>query len=318
MPSVSNSTPAGDVLETRLARPAEFAAAVGILLAGTESGAAHEQVQTFLALASQRGLNLSDLWITVHGGRIQWAMLPVVSPGRTMLLLSPPSLPKNVPEQYIAAVVAAACEQHRQNDVHLAQLLLDPAEASLRQAYVRQGFVELAELIYMQREVKKVPSLPSLPSSMQFINYSTQTHDLFAQTITRSYEQSLDCPGLGGLRDVEDVIIGHKGAGDFDPSLWFLLTEDGQSRGVLLLGLATHANALELVYLGLTPESRGRGLGEVLMNLALLSVIRKNRAELTLAVDSRNVPAMRLYLRHGLRKFGSRAALIRKLSTEGG
>jgi mycothiol synthase len=316
MPQVSNSLPAGDVLEARLARPAEFAAAVSVLLAGTESAASHEQVQNFLALAKQRGLNLADIWVAVQEKHIQWAMLPVVSPGRTMLLLSPPSLPKNVPGQCIAAVVEAACEDHRQKGVQLAQLLLDPAQMSLRAAYVGHGFAELAELIYLQREVKKVPAVAPLPPAMQFINYSAKTHDLFAHTITRSYEQSLDCPGLGGMRDIEDVILGHKGAGDFDPSIWFLLTENGEPLGVLLLGLATHANALELVYLGLIPEARGRGLGNLLMNLALVSVNQTNRAELTVAVDSRNEPAMRLYFRHGLRKFGSRAALIRKLSMD--
>jgi len=112
---------------------------------------------------------------------------------------------------------------------------------------------------------------------------------------------------------MEDVIIGHKGAGDFDPALWFVLTANGQPLGVLLLGLATHADALELVYLGLAPEARRRGLGELLMKLALLSVVRHNRAELTLAVDSRNVPAMRLYFRHGMRRMGSRAAMVRVL-----
>jgi len=35
--------------------------------------------------------------------------------------------------------------------------------------------------------------------------------------------------------------------------------------------------------------------------------------ELTLAVDSRNAPAMKLYFRHGLKRVGSRSAMIRDL-----
>jgi ribosomal protein S18 acetylase RimI-like enzyme len=213
----------------------------------------------------------------------------------------------------ISAVIEGAFDCHRRQGIHLAQLLIDPAELSLRQAYVQQGFLDLAELIYLQREVRKMHALPPMAPSLQFANYSPQTHDLFLRTIARSYVQSLDCPGLSGLREMEDVVAGHKGV-DFDPSLWFLLTDNEQPRGVLLLGTAAHADALELVYLGLTPEARGKGLGDLLMNLALLSVVRQNRSELTLAVDSRNVPAMRLYFRHGLRRIGSRAALIRTLA----
>ena len=111
-------------------------------------------------------------------------------------------------------------------------------------------------------------------------------------------------------------MAGHKGTGEFDPSLWFVLMENHEPLGVLLLGPAVHADALELEYLGLTPAARGRGLGNLLMNLALLSVVRQNRAELTLAVDSRNVPAMRLYFRHGLRRIGSRTALVRQLGAD--
>jgi ribosomal protein S18 acetylase RimI-like enzyme len=286
---------------------------MGILLAGTLGRASQEQLQTFLAMAAQRGMDLNDVWIAAQGEHVRWAMLPVVSPGRTMLLLSPPSLPRDLPLEMVSAVVHAACESHRNRGVHLAQLLIDPAEMPLRLAYMQTRFTYLAELVYLQREVKKFPSIPPLPPAVELINYSAQTNDLFARTIARSYEQSLDCPGLSGLREMEDVVIGHKGAGDFDPSLWFLLTEHHEPRGVLLLAIATHADALELVYLGLTPEARGKGFGELLMKLALLSVVRHNRSELTLAVDARNAPATKLYFRHGMKRMGSRAALIRVL-----
>jgi mycothiol synthase len=312
MPPLSNSTRSADLLEARPARGGEIEAGVAILLASDPTRAPHDQVQNFLTMADQRGINLRYLWVAVQGQTVRWAMLPVVSPGRTMLLLSPPWLPKDLPAEAIAGVIEGACEFHRDQGVQLAQLLIDPAELSLRTAYIAQGFTDLAELVYLQREVRKVVPLPPMPSSLQLANYSAQTHDLFASTIARSYEQSLDCPGLSGLRDMEDVVAGHKGI-EFDPSIWYLLTVNQAPSGVLLLGTATHANALELVYLGLVPEARRRGLADILMNIALLSVLRRNRSELTLAVDSRNLPATKLYFRHGLKRVGSRAALIRKI-----
>jgi ribosomal protein S18 acetylase RimI-like enzyme len=316
MPPLSNSTQTDDASQSRPALPTEIEEATAILLAGTPGQASGEQIKQFLTMAVQRGMNLHDLWIAFHAGRIRWTVLPVVSPGRTMLLLSPPFLPKDTPLTAVQSVVHGACEFHRKRGVHLAQLLIDPAATPLRQAYVQTGFTELAELIYLQREVKRFPPLAPLPPSLQLENYSPQNHALFVQTIARTYEQSLDCPGLSGLREMEDVILGHKGAGDFDPALWFLLSEHDEPRGVLLMAIATHADALELVYLGLTPEARGRGFGEMLMKLALLSVVRQNRAEITLAVDSRNAPATKLYFRHGMKRMGSRTAMIRVLTPE--
>jgi mycothiol synthase len=316
MPPVSNSTQTDDAYQSRPAHPSEIEEATGILLAGTPGQASAEQIKQFLLVALQRGMNLNDLWIAQRAGRIQWSVLPVVSPGRTMLLLSPPFLPRDAPLAALGSVVGEACEFHRKRGVHLAQLLIDPAATTLRQAYVQTGFTELAELIYLQREVKKFPPVAPLPPSLRLENYSPQNHALFVQTIARSYEQSLDCPGLSGLRDMEDVMLGHKGAGEFDPALWFLLSENDEPRGVLLMAIATHADALELVYLGLAPEARGRGFGEMLMKLALLSVVRQSRAQITLAVDSRNAPAMKLYFRHGMKRMGSRAAMIRVLTSE--
>jgi ribosomal protein S18 acetylase RimI-like enzyme len=42
-------------------------------------------------------------------------------------------------------------------------------------------------------------------------------------------------------------------------------------------------------------------------------VVAQRRSDLSLAVDSRNVPALRLYYRHGLRRIGSRTAMVKDL-----
>jgi ribosomal protein S18 acetylase RimI-like enzyme len=143
----------------------------------------------------------------------------------------------------------------------------------------------------------------------------------------QSYRESLDCPALNGLRDVEDVIAGHKASGGgidaFDPSWWFLLRERGEPLAVLLLArtAAPHA-AAELVYLGLVPAARGRGVGDILMRQALHVVSSSiddrstNTASLALAVDARNKPALNLYHRHGLRRVGCKRALMRQLRAE--
>ena len=45
---------------------------------------------------------------------------------------------------------------------------------------------------------------------------------IFERAIERSYEQSLDCPELSELRTVQDALAGHRAAGTFDASLWWV------------------------------------------------------------------------------------------------
>jgi ribosomal protein S18 acetylase RimI-like enzyme len=73
---------------------------------------------------------------------------------------------------------------------------------------------------------------------------------------------------------------------------------------------------VELVYLGLTPAARGRGLADLLMRQALWATAWMNRSRLTLAVDSQNAPALKVYYRHGMQRTGSKIALMRDLRPE--
>jgi ribosomal protein S18 acetylase RimI-like enzyme len=124
----------------------------------------------------------------------------------------------------------------------------------------------------------------------------------------------LDCPALAGQRDIEDVVAGHRAAGEFRPELWFLLMGEGEEAlGVALVAPAPPTDATELVYLGLTPAARGRGLGDVLMRQALHATHAHGLSRLTLAVDAGNGPALKLYYRHGLRRVHAKVAMMRDL-----
>jgi GNAT superfamily N-acetyltransferase len=119
---------------------------------------------------------------------------------------------------------------------------------------------------------------------------------------------------------MDDVMAGHKASGDFVPSLWRLLCQPGatpearpQPLGVLLLARIPQASAVELVYLGLVSSARGRKLGDLLVKQALAGVIEQGMSRLTLAVDARNAPALKLYYRNGLSRAGMKIAMMRDL-----
>ncbi|MGH7177853.1 MAG: GNAT family N-acetyltransferase [Tepidisphaeraceae bacterium] len=308
-----STTPA---VELRLVRRGEIDDALRLVLAGPNGLASDEQVLDFLSHAVARGADINALWVARDQRTLHWALLPVASPGRTMLLVSPTRLLPGTPVESVARLITAVCADYALRGTKLVQALLDPDEHSVREIYKSCGFVELAELLYLHRAVGDSVVEPDLPAGFSVETYSAANHAEFSAVILASYRGSLDCPGLNGVRDVEDILDGHKSTGIFDPRLWFLLREQGVARGALLLNRTAHDESLELVYLGLSPETRGRGAGDALMKLAIAGVRRTGRSLLSLAVDAKNQPALRLYFRHGMKRMGNRLALLRDLSAK--
>ena len=95
-----------------------------------------------------------------------------------------------------------------------------------------------------------------------------------------------------------------------------MLVEAGTPLGVLLLSGSGRSDSLELVYLGLAPPGRGRGLAELLMQTALSQVVQRGLDRLCLAVDAANVPALKLYYRHGMHRMATRVAMLRDIQSE--
>ena len=134
------------------------------------------------------------------------------------------------------------------------------------------------------------------------------------EALDRSYQDTLDCPELCGLRETADVLESHRATGIFDHNLWWLATLGGRPHGCILLARAPEQRAVELVYLGISTDLRSRGLGSRLLEMALSRVVGLVDAEsIACAVDLRNEPALKLYRRFGFKEFGRRVALVRPL-----
>jgi ribosomal protein S18 acetylase RimI-like enzyme len=136
---------------------------------------------------------------------------------------------------------------------------------------------------------------------------------LFARAILASYEQTMDCPGLLGLREVDDIIAGHMATGRFDPSLWYAFYQGDVPVGVMLLGILPPHRSGELIYLGIAPAYRGKGLARPILEHGLGELSARDTTRLLLAVDEANQPAIRLYRHLKFRTSARKAALIRAL-----
>ena len=293
--------------------PARRTEAIGRLV-GTGVDTDRAAADRFLHYAETNAVSLEGLWSLLdRGGRIAYSVLAVPSAGRTaMVFASHPATAAEVPP--IGNLIDHACRYAAGRDVDLAQTLLEPGEALERQAFLEGGFMELAVLSYLERPLAQgTPPAPRWPKDTLTRPYSDDLHGVLTAILEQSYEQTLDCPGLYGLRRTEDIIAGHKATGQHDPSLWTLLWLDEQPAGVILLNPFPDHKTVELVYLGLAPFARGRGLGRQLLRHGLSLLHGRRERSLTLAVDQRNTPALEVYRAEGLRPAVQRAALIRSL-----
>ncbi len=158
-----------------------------------------------------------------------------------------------------------------------------------------------------------------LPSGFRLASYAPAVRHLFARAIERSYVGSLDCPRMVGLRTADEALRSHRDSGEHRPEWWHVLLQRREAGevpvGVLLLaGVGRNAaGGLELVYIGLAPEARGRGLGDLLLRVALHAASQTEGAAVTLAADEANAPALALYRRHGLTRLQRRTAMLRDL-----
>lgn len=183
-----------------------------------------------------------------------------------------------------------------ESDVWIAQSLLASGDEDVSLEMHEHGFPRLTQLLFMNRPLSKpVPTIAHHPDSELIQCEQSVNFERFARTIERTYAGTLDCPELNGCRSGEQSLQGHQLSGTFDPSRWLLLRFRGTDAGLLLLTEHTEEQVWEVIYFGLVPEARGFGLGRQLLQEGLHRAQRSNAQELVLAVDERNVPAIRLY-----------------------
>lgn len=253
-------------------------------------------------------MDLSLLWSTGHP--VEAAALIVPHPGRTGLLLH--TAPRDQAHvQRVANTIRAALEGIAGTGIGLVQALTSPHEVLRASALREAGLRDLATLEYLERPIPgRSAEAAMLPDGMQIGNWDPRDRQGMTQLLRRTYEGTLDCPGLSELRRDEDILDGHLGAGAFDPALWFVLHDHGRPIGALLLSPSPPTDSIEVIYLGLAPEARGRGAGAALLAHGIRAVAQRPQRTLALAVDVRNVPAMRLYQRFGFTPVRRREAWI--------
>jgi ribosomal protein S18 acetylase RimI-like enzyme len=257
-------------------------------------------------------------WQTVAKGETVAGLAFVLIPGGVALTLLPGAAMeiRHLEQCELNALGIMALRKKR---VHYLQALVEP-EKTLRRGWVEaMGFARLTQLHYLERGVLH-PWADAPDGHLMWEGYTPAAHRDFSQVIERSYDGSADCPELTGLRPIEDVIASHKAAGRFRPDLWQLIkVPDRGNRTPAGCVLLTEIvpSTVEIVYMGVVPSFRGRGLGEQLLRRALELSRAMGAQQITLAVDERNTAARRLYGRFAFARVAERTAFLLRIEKTG-
>ncbi|MGD9645875.1 MAG: GNAT family N-acetyltransferase [Pirellulales bacterium] len=288
-----------------------------------------DQVAYLLETADSGGLD--DLLAALNRGRLVGAILGRPLGGRAALVWAPRvvtgAAAKAMPEGNLApsgdsdeplrsALLAQLLDRLAASGARLVQALL-PLDAAADEALLaRGGFARLADLVYMVGFNERA-ARESSPMPLEFAAYTSASHDRFRRIVERTYEGSLDCPGLNDLRDVDDVLAGYRVTGRFDPRNWLLARADDRDVGCLVLADDPRLDQWELIYMGLVPEVRGRRWGQLLVAQAQRLAAQAGRPRLMLSVDRANEPAVRTYTHQGFVCCDERRVMFRTLAPDG-
>jgi len=261
-------------------------------------------LKSFYDLARRENYDLNQQMVVLQNDQVVFACLFVTNPGRTAFVFSaPPDLSNSALLKHSLHALRKLNEWAFSLDCNLLEVLLDTDDTAREDFFRRGGYRKLTDLIYQSRSCLTDEPLPAPSSTIRWLVYDTDHHDLFKQVIQLSYRDSLDCPELENLRDMEDVIRSHQAAGRFDPRCWKVLLDREQPCGVLLLSPLRTSPVIELVYMGLIPSGRQAGRGKILLEEALRCAQSRKADHIMLAVDVRNTWALRLYRRFGFTDF---------------
>jgi len=250
------------------------------------------------------------IWWSRRGRRCAAVAMVVANAGRSGFLYHCPADAPGVDAPALRELVRAVSLDAIRDGMCFVQVLCRTDRQEDIEILTAAGYQLLANLVYMRLDLSAAPVSPSEAESFSWRSLGEFDEDELARVIAATYEGSLDCPALFGVRDVRDVIAGHKATGAFTPQSWWIAQKDGSPAGCILVNDSPSTPSAEIVYAGVAPSFRGRGVGRTLVRKAVDQARRRGLDAVTLAVDARNRFARELYERSGFEETDRRIACV--------
>lgn len=288
--------------------------ALALVFQSLPEGPRRRQLEAMTAqFASEPGA-ANGLIAARRGDQLVGAVLIQIQPGRVASLWPPqiaPSQQSNAADAH--RLLSAGLELAHRAGSRIVQALL-PTDAGIEAERLQAGGLEhIADLLYLVSPASSFPA-NSPTDELDFAAFSSTIADSFAQLVQRTYEGTCDCPRLNGVRPIDEVLEGYRAVGRWTPSHWLVARSEGREVGCLLLAAHDEHKLWELVYMGVVPEARGRGLGLAMTRHGQWLAGRAGAERLVLAVDAANEPAIRGYAAAGFVGWDRRSVFFKQIS----
>lgn len=289
--------------------PGNFRAALELVLGDLPHDERQRVVEQMLHAVAQGRRSLDGLLIGHRDGQLVGAVWAEIQPGRTANVW-PPQVAGNRCSEIDAPLLAEMTRFLAASHVRMAQSLLTADATSTAESLRGAGFEHLTDLLYLMSTTAQFPTAP-VARALAFEPVQPADEARLAATIDATYEQTLDCPRLDGLRDAGDVLTGYRATAHDDTSHWYLVRRGELDVGCLLLARHDEVETWEVVYMGLALGARGAGLGIEMARHAQWLVRAAGGDRLMLAVDAANEPAIKVYAAAGFVTFDRRRVFVR-------
>jgi ribosomal protein S18 acetylase RimI-like enzyme len=300
----------GQALTIERARPEEWAGAFRFVFQHLGEDERDARITNAVRLVERRELDPAGVLVARAGGDVVGALVCQPVPGASGLVWPPQARPGPRRMEVEDELLRSACAWLRQRGARLGQALLTAGEARLAAPLERNSFTRVTSLWYLRHDLKLPYDFLRAPDRLTYVACDVGDATLFRQTLPRTYQDTLDCPEVNGLRTLDEVFEGHRAQGVYDPARWWLALDGDRPVGVLLLTAVPEWEAWDVAYVGVVPEARRRGWGRELMHKALRAAHASDAAQLTLSVDGRNRPAWSLYLDLGFEPYDQREVYL--------
>lgn len=323
---------ASDDIVVRAVRPEEIPKTIPMLLKTRWQGESPDnaEIARFTTLSQQQGYDLACQRVVVHRGALAYCCLLVEQPGDTAFIYSAPPPAEPIVRAEAVTAVRDLLDQCRRQTVMVESLT--EVDDTPRQSLCRDaGFRDMTTLLYQLRSLETRNEGPAPIASdssdssdcfdsfdsgdlsdsarLHWQGFSQAGEHVFRETIEATYLDSLDCPELSSIRNT-DPVRSYAAGRAIEDRFWRLLRIDDQPAGVLLLSPIADGTVMELRYMGLVPEARGRKIGTRIIQHAVQQSRLARAQRLMLAVDQRNVPARSLYQQNGFTEWLKRYAQL--------
>ncbi len=302
-------------LVTTQAAGDEIARAIRLSVSHLAEPGRTERAEAILDEVRRGLLSPEGIVVARRGDRLAGVIVWQFQAGRTAVVW-PPRVVAGEPSEAAQELLNHAERACAARGVALAYAMLATDDSDDEQMLRSAGFAPLADLIYLASLADDFPTAEPR-DGLAFEPCRPENHERLKRLVEATYEGTLDCPGLNGVRDIDDVLAGYRATGRFAAERWLLATSGGDDVGCLLLAEHADQDSFELVYMGIVPAARGKGWGGLLTRQAQWLTGQAGRSRLVLAVDAANSPALNVYAALGFRILDRRRVLLKKLGGGG-